>query len=203
LLVTPTAELQTDYGVDGTPAAVVVDATRMVVGGPAAGADEIRTLVRGSVAALSGGSVATAAPKHVHQIEPRPLDIGDLAPDVTVQDASGRRIQLAERLAGGKVILFWDSMCGFCELLAPDLAAWEQEVGDPPLIVVSRDPVGTPLSLEAVTVYDPSNAAAAAFGSPGTPSAVRVDHEGKIASGMAAGGPEVMVLLGQSVDRVP
>jgi thiol-disulfide isomerase/thioredoxin/uncharacterized membrane protein YphA (DoxX/SURF4 family) len=201
VLVTANSEEQYAYGVGGTPAAVVVTKGR-VVGGPAEGADAIRSLVRGAVATLSQAVDAHAG--HVHQIEPRPLAEGDAAPDPVVVDAEGKELRLLESAEGDRVLLFWDVTCGFCSRLQPELDTWLAERnGDAPrLVLVSRNDPGTDPTLPATTVYDRGSVVADLYSAPGTPSAMAVTAQGFVHGRLAVGGPEVMSLL-QSFQASP
>ena len=99
-------------------------------------------------------------------------------------------------------MLFWNTGCGFCQQMLPDLKAWEEVSpgGAPRLLVV---PTGTEeanrqMDLTSTVVLDQQFAAGRAFGASGTPSAVLVDAEGRIASEVAVGAPAVLRLAGAS-----
>ena len=96
-------------------------------------------------------------------------------------------------------MLFWNPGCCFCQQMLPDLKAWEKNhpEGAPRLLVVSagteqanrKQGFSTP-----TLVLDYNFAAGRAFGASGTPRAVLVDAEGKIASEVARGAPAVLEL---------
>jgi hypothetical protein len=80
-----------------------------------------------------------------------------------------------------------------------DLTAWGVKAPDdaPQLLVVSR---GTPaanqaMGLRAPVVLETDFAVSHAFGVTGTPSAVLVDEQGRIASPLARGVPAVLALV--------
>ena len=52
------------------------------------------------------------------------------------------------------------------------------------------------MGLSSTVVLDQEFAVGSAFGASGTPSAVLVDEDGKIASGLAVGGPAILELAG-------
>jgi uncharacterized membrane protein YphA (DoxX/SURF4 family)/thiol-disulfide isomerase/thioredoxin len=172
------------YGVDATPAAVVVTPDGRVSAGPAFGGDEIAALVAPYV-----------GHQHVHQIEPRPLGEGDPAPEVTLTDEDGAAVDPA-RLEDEAVLLFWDPACGFAGQIREDVVAWEAANDPAPLVLVSAgEPSAVRASgLRSRLVLDPHFAAGSAYGAPGTPSAVAV-RQGRIASPVAVGGPDVLDLL--------
>jgi hypothetical protein len=95
-------------------------------------------------------------------------------------------------------VLFWDPAYGYSQQMLADLKAWEASppAGAPRLLVVSRGEPETnrTVGLTSTTVLDQGFDVGRAFGAPGTPSAVLIDAEGRIASGVAVGAQEVMAL---------
>jgi len=102
------------------------------------------------------------------------------------------------------LLLFWDPGCGFCQHMLDDLQAWEAHPprGAPRLLVVSTGSVETNrgLGLRSTMVLDQNMSVGSTFGANGTPMAVLVDAQGKMASALAAGAPAVLALAG--VDQV-
>lgn len=82
--------------------------------------------------------------------------------------------------------------------MLPDLQEWEADPpeGAPKLLVVSAGTVeaNKEMGLRSPVVLDQQFAAGRAFGAAGTPSAVLVDKEGKVASEVAVGAPAVLEL---------
>ena len=83
-----------------------------------------------------------------------------------------------------------------------DLKAWEADPpeGAPKLLVVSSGTVAEnkAMGLRSTVVLDQNFSVGSAFGASGTPSAVLVDSEGKVASEVAVGAPAVLGLAGAS-----
>lgn len=81
-----------------------------------------------------------------------------------------------------------------------DLKAWRADPppGAPRLLVVSAGTAEANRAdgLAAPVLLDDSFAVGRAFGATGTPSAVLVDADGRIASEVAVGGPAVLALAG-------
>ena len=79
-----------------------------------------------------------------------------------------------------------------------DLQAWETKPlkGAPQLLVVSTGTVedNRALSLRAPVILDQGFSAGRQFGATGTPMAVLIDAQGRIASDVVAGGPAVLTL---------
>src|SRR5205807_7058688 len=97
---------------------------------------------------------------------------------------------------------FWRPSCGFCQRMLTDLKAWEAQ---PPeealrLLVVSTDSMESnqAMGLRSTVLLDQDGMwVGRLFGANGTPMAVLVDAQGKIASELAAGAPAVLALAGQ------
>jgi hypothetical protein len=80
-----------------------------------------------------------------------------------------------------------------------DLKAWEERrpEGAPTLLVVSSESVADNQALglrDPVVLDHTAMSVGSQFGATGTPIAVLVDEEGKIASTLAAGAPAVLAL---------
>jgi peroxiredoxin len=195
-------EVAEAYQAHGTPSAVLVrqDGT---IGSPLAqGADAIRALIATTVSS-NGAAVA--------QRQPTGLKIGELAPDFSLPDLAGKTVKFSDFRGNRTLILFWRPSCGFCARMLPDLKAWETNArnGAPKLLVVSTDSVADnqAMGLRSRIVLDNSGMSVGSkFGAGGTPMAVLVDAEGKIASQLAAGAPAVLELAGREqadASRIP
>src|SRR5882724_4884411 len=189
-------EVAEAYQAYGTPSAVVVrqDGT---IGSPLAqGADAIRALITTTL------NPPAAAPR-----PPAGLKIGEPAPDFSLPDLAGKTVKLSDFRGKPTLVLFWRPSCGFCERMLPDLKTWETNArtGAPKLLVVSTDSIAEnqAMGLRSPVVLDKGGInVGSKFGAGGTPMAVLVDAEGKIASELAAGAPAVLALAGQEQRQV-
>ena len=172
-----------DYRVEFTPGALVVSTDGFITVPPAYGSDDVRRLY----VALDGKSADDI------EIGPPPVRPGDDVPDVDV-DFNGSRVPVAQAAGEDSVLLFWDTTCGFCQQITDDVA--RRQDSTPLLLVLRGTDVDTvrESGLTAPIAVDPGFAVGNALQAPGTPVAVRV-REGKIASTVAVGGPEVLDLL--------
>jgi thiol-disulfide isomerase/thioredoxin len=109
-------------------------------------------------------------------------------------------VNLASFRGEKTLVLFWNPGCGFCQQMLDDLKDFEANPpeGAPKLLFVSS---GTKesnreMGLTSTVVLDQQFAVGQSFGASGTPSAVLVDEEGKIASELAVGAPGVLALAG-------
>ena len=181
------------FGATGTPSAVLVDAAGRIGSPLAVGGPAVLSLLTGQPpkAVDVAGNGAKGSP---------PPAVGDPAPAVRLPDLSGKEVELAEFRGTNTLLLFWNPGCGFCARMLDDLRAWEANPPDgaPRLLVVSRGDVeaNRAMGLQSPVVLDQTFATAQSFGASGTPSAVLVDAEGTIASGIAKGAQAVLGLAG-------
>lgn len=198
----------------GTPAAVLVHADGTIASPVVTGAEAIR----GLVARFSGQAQSVNATSHVptqgpgtrcpqcgqvHAASPAASSahVGDPAPQIALPDLSGRRITLSDFKGTEALVLFWNPACGFCQRMADEWRSWEADrpAGTPQPLIVST---GTPeanraMDLRSPVVLEPKFSVGYAFGASGTPSAVLIDAEGRIASEVAVGASAVMALARQ------
>jgi len=121
-------------------------------------------------------------------------------PSLELRDLKGGSMDLATLGGQRTLLLFWNPSCGFCQELLDDVKAWEKRRGqdDPRMVVVSG---GSPKAnreqgFASQVLLDARFAAGARFGAGGTPSAVIVDAEGRVASDVGVGAEAVMKLAG-------
>jgi thiol-disulfide isomerase/thioredoxin len=177
------------YEARATPSAVLVDAHGAIASPLASGEVAIAALVERT----------TAPALQVQQMQPA-ANPGDPLPKTNgITDLDGNSADLGGALAGEeRVLLFWDPGCGFCQRMVPDLQTLEREEPDvaEAFVLVSRgDPqanrghgLSLPILLEQSFELGPK------VGIQGTPSAVRVDADGRVASGVAVGADAVLAL---------
>jgi peroxiredoxin len=218
-------EVSEAYQVDGTPSAVLVSPDGTIASPVAGGAEAIRALVADAV-----GAPAPELPMHqpaaqgepcpncgkVHaantgngqaaeqQAVPAGLNIGEPAPPVRLRDLKNKKVNLASFRGEKTLVLFWNPGCGFCQQMLDDLKDWEANPpeGAPKLLFVSTGTkeANRQMGLTSTVVLDQQFAVGQSFGADGTPSAVLVDEEGKIASELAVGAPGVLALAGVAPD---
>ena len=186
------------FGVSGTPSAVLVDGQGNIGSGVAVGASSVLGLLRNEAPAPVEANGAA---------EPEPPKIGTPAPPVKLPDVDGNTVDLAEHRGTRTLLLFWSPGCGFCQKMLSDLKKWEAKPpkGAPKLVLISS---GTPeenkaQGLRSPILLDDEFAVGEAFGSDGTPSAIMIDAQGRIASELAVGGPDVMKLARSTRDAQP
>ena len=188
ILVQSDREVLDSYQVNGTPGAVLIAPDGTIASPIHGGADAISALV---------GAVVSPASLQVQHSGP---GVGHPAPDVGLLTVDGQASRLSERLDGRTAVLFWNPGCGFCQRMLPDLRRFDEDppAEAPSIVLVSTGDAASneELGLRAPVLLDDSFAAGSAFGATGTPSAVLVDEEGRIASPIAVGAPAVLELVG-------
>jgi peroxiredoxin len=230
VLVQKDGEISQAYQVAGTPSAVLVQPDGTVGSSLAAGADAIRRLVRSAAglpdpalpAALAvngrgqpnlrghedcncgqNGAHGSAAAVALPGVARR----GDPAPVFHLPDLDGAPVELSSFAGWPTILVFWDPGCGYCRRMLDDLKAWEANppAGAPKLLLVST---GTPEAnraqgLRAPILLDPDFSVGQRYGVRGTPSAVLVDADGRIASDVAVGADAVLALARRAPTSVP
>ena len=98
------------------------------------------------------------------------------------------------------LVLFWSPDCGFCNSMRDELLDWERDrpVTAPRLLVVSSgsEEATRAEGFSSTVVLDPDFAVGAAFGAGGTPMALLLDREGRVASPLTGGAEGVFALAG-------
>ncbi len=203
-------EVEMAYDVNGTPSAVVIETDGRVVSDLATGADAILRLLN---RALSGVLAAppTAVPTRLVPLlpglprngsaPPAPsLVVGDTAPALALPDLDGDLHTLFDFAGQEIMLLFWSNTCGFCMDILPDLQRWQSRapVGSPHLVLIASGTAeeNRTANLPGTVLLDQHFLTGNAYGATGTPSAVLIDRDGKVASELVAGIPLVLALLG-------
>jgi peroxiredoxin len=208
ILLQQDLEVAHTYQVTGTPSAILVrpDGT---IGSPLAqGPQQVTSLLATVVGRPTLVPLPLIAPagRNGHTARPHPvsLEVGEPAPTLQLPDLTGALVDLADFHGNNTLVLFWNPTCGFCQRMLDDLKAWEAKPpkGAPQLVVVSTGAVeaNQGQGFRAPLLLDPGFNAGQAFGVSGTPSAVLLDGEGKIAAAVAVGAPRVLALAGVTQD---
>jgi peroxiredoxin len=204
-------ETRNAYDIGGTPAAVIVSPDGTVATQVAMGADGIRALVARTVGVPmqyptvggnghdNGKRNGSGAVASKHQSARK----GKRAPGFHLPDLDGKTIGLDDLRGSSTLVLFWNPNCGYCKAMLNDLKAWEANPteGAPKLVVFSSGTVeaNRAMGLRSPVVLDDGFAVASSFGANGTPSAVLVDAENKIASDVAVGATAILTLAGNNL----
>ena len=176
------------YRLQWTPTAVLIDRHGTIASPVAAGAESISRLV-GAIAASPEPSPEAMIPHYREKT--LGLPIGSAAPMLPIENGNGPHL-----------LLFWRLGCPYCQGIFAALERWIAGRADRPADAVSLVVVNwgqePNVGLEGVPVVeDASGDLARQFGAPGTPAAVIVDANGRVASTIGVGPLNVLALLGE------
>ena len=154
-----------------------------------------------------GGPPATAGlagARHASGKGPvRGLAVGVPAPDFELPAADGRLVSLRALLGRGLPVLLVFSVpgCGHCDALLPQVADWQHQHRDRLTVALAtRRPAGQKAATPAThglrdVLVQANREIAEAYQANGTPSAVLIAADGKIASPLASGAPAIIQLI--------
>ncbi|MDQ3864544.1 MAG: TlpA family protein disulfide reductase [Actinomycetota bacterium] len=200
VLMDQDGEVADSYHVEATPSAVLITLSGTVGSPLAEGPDAVEALITQAAGAPAQMPILHSTTAHATQEESRPaaLEVGDPVPEVRLPGLMGEEVSLADLKGRKTLLLFWSTECSFCQQMLPDLKELEATPpADAPEILIVSD--GTEednrqMGLQSSVVLDHEYAVEDAFGVEGTPSAVLVDEEGRMASEVAVGPEEVFKL---------
>jgi len=126
---------------------------------------------------------------------------------VILPDLNGNVVDLSEFRGCPTVAIFWQPSCHFCKELLPELKALENShpADVVQLLMISTGTLeeNARLGMRSPVLLAPDFSVGSAFGVNGTPSAVLLDEEGRIASRIAVGGPAVLALANSAINARP
>jgi thiol-disulfide isomerase/thioredoxin len=181
-----------------TPTAIFVRADGTVASYPAAGDTAIRELVHEVRSAdLSDGQLYFARSGN----GTKPPKIGEAVPEFVLSDVDGGEVS-DTHLRGSKTLaVFWSLTCPHCKSMIEDLKKWDEtrNSGEPKLVVFSDGSIDDhrELGLRSPIVIDKEYKTSEKLGMSGTPSAVLIDEEGRIATETGIGAQNIWALIGK------
>jgi peroxiredoxin/uncharacterized membrane protein YphA (DoxX/SURF4 family) len=137
------------------------------------------------------------------------LTLGQAAPEFALPDLSGEVLTLSDLRAPGLpvLVLFSHPACGPCNALLPEVGRWQRERDHELLVaLVSSGDVEDDRARAAEhgltwMLRDDGDAVASTYGANGTPMAVVVDPDGRIASELVVGAEAIRGLVASAADR--
>lgn len=179
VLVDENAELYRAFEASGTPSAVLIAPD-------------------GSIASRIASGPASIEAMLADVLDAPGVPIGAPVPALELPSLEGEPVSLADLSGRDTLLLFWNPDCGYCRAMHDDLLAWEIKAnGTTPQLVVlsSGDEEATRADgFRSTVLLDENFAAGEQFGVSGTPMAVLLDADGRVASGVAAGAAAVLAL---------
>jgi peroxiredoxin len=134
------------------------------------------------------------------------LAVGTDAPAFELESTSGERVSMASLVDEGKpvLLLFTTADCGPCNALMPEVGGWQEEYADSLTIAVvgggneeGNRAKAAEHGIDRLLLQE-NDEVGRAYEYLGTPSAVVVSTEGKVASALVAGADAVRTLVGQA-----
>ena len=127
------------------------------------------------------------------------LPVGSEVPCVPLATLAGETKSIPDLVTAPTVVLCWNPDCGYCRAMHDDVLEWEASRAPeaPDLRVVSAGTVGDARAegFASAVLLDPDWTAASALGADGTPMAVRIEPNGRIASPVVSGATEAFTFL--------
>ena len=208
LLLQGESRVSEQYRAKWTPAAVVVSRYGRIASRMAFGDEDIRSLVADTVAPAAVRPAVTSVAGNGNGHEHRSADgnalfkVGDRAPSFSLPDLEGNLVTTESLIGRDTLLLFWDPKCPFCRAMSEDIRSWEENLPKraPQLVFVA---VGDAEQVEAESrrfksqfLHDREYEISKLFNTSLTPTAVLIDRDGRIASPLTAGLPNVLALVG-------
>jgi len=184
VLVDEDLRLSGAFGASGTPSAVLIAPDGTIASWVASGSEWIERLVDQALD---------------QQPAERGLPLGADVPPLELRSLDGETVSLERFRGHDTLLLFWNPDCGFCRSMHDDLIDWERRKATdrtPRLAVVSSgDEERTRAEgFSSTVLLDEDFRAGSAFGIDGTPMAVLLGADGRIASPVSAGADAVLAL---------
>jgi peroxiredoxin len=191
-------EIKEAFDITATPAAILIGADGRMQSRNAYLASGVQGLIDQALTGVPYNPVRVAPESgNGHHPAPGP-SISDPAPGFSLPNLNGDAMDLAELRGSPALLLFWRPSCSFCQQMLPALKQWEQRrpAESPRLLLVSSGTVeeNRSMQLESPVLLDNERSVMQAYGATGTPNAVLVDSEGRIASSVVVGAQAVMAL---------
>jgi thiol-disulfide isomerase/thioredoxin len=138
------------------------------------------------------------------------LPTGTTAPAFVLDALDGAKTSLESLVAGGKpvVLVFTNPRCGPCEALLPELAHWQQEYASVMTLALVSEGTAREERAEAKhglshVLLQGKREVAESYLAHGTPGAVIVGTDGRVASSVAQGADAIRRLIGECLDAGP
>ena len=131
------------------------------------------------------------------------IPVGEQFPAFHLPDATGRMIGVDDFCGGRTLLVHWNPSCGFCDLIAPELAELAPKLAETKtdLALVSYGDVDRNLEfaerhgLDYPLLLVDGSPPPAGFAAMGTPVAYELDEAGRVAKPLAMGADEVAALV--------
>lgn len=225
LLLDGDSKVADEYQAKWTPAAVLINPDGSIASQVVFGNNALREWVRNLIAGgtlqpgasseLGGhsanGANGHSANGHIPQVATvySVLRLGDPAPRFTLKDLSGKVVNLEDLLGSPTLLLFWNVRCRIGKTMLADLKKWDEHPphGAAKLVFIvtgeKEDVKEAHRRFKSLSLHDPAFDVAPLYGTKFTPSAILMDGQGRVASGLAIGHDNVRALIGLPKAELP
>ncbi len=193
------------YEAKWTPAAVLIGPQGRIASNNAYGDEAIRKLIAAGARAngFESGNAGLGSNNGLEiSLGTSSLKVGDPAPEFLLQDTDGEPVSMIDLSGRATLLLFWSPSCPYCTEMSDQIRRWEEDPppGAPRLVFVSSGDLEQVKkdseSFESLFLHDDGFQLGSMLGTKSTPSALLIDSEGRIASSIATGSANVMLLAG-------
>jgi peroxiredoxin len=192
------------YDVTGTPMAVAIGPDGLIRSELAAGIDAVQELLdhldRGDRDGLLLPIVRVGGSNGGGDGDGGHAALGERIPDLELEGLDGVPTSLRAAVGDAPhLMMFWSPTCGYCDAMLDAVRALEARDDLPPLLLVATGDADANRAqgLRSRTLLDPGfEDTGTELGVAGTPSALRLDGDGRIVSRLAVGADSVLALAG-------
>jgi peroxiredoxin len=143
--------------------------------------------------------------------EPQGLDVGTKFPAFSLPDLEGRQVSMENYRGTRTLLIHWSPQCGFCELIASDLARLQPQLekrGVQLLLLAHEDAeanrkLAKEHGLNCPILLCKGSKVPEPLANLGTPSAYLLDVEGRVAKSLAVGSDSVLDLAEEAAREKP
>jgi len=187
-------EISKTFGAEWTPTALLINAKGLIASRLATGNSAIKELIEKVME-------EDFEDEFVHIGDGNGIKIGEKAPKFSLEDLKGNKVSNDYFYEKKTLVAYWNMNCPHCINMMEELRKWDKAKGvdDPNLLVISSGEMDAhkEMDLDSPVLIDNDNEVATELGMQGTPSAILIDKNGKIASETAVGAGRIWALLGK------
>ena len=189
-------EISELFGAEWTPTALFINSDGAIASRVAAGDSAIRELME-----LVEAEAFEKDNDFILNGEGKDSKLGTDAPEFALNDLKGEEISEAYFKEQKTIVTYWGTKCPHCVNMLEELREWDKSKGvdDPNLLVISSGEIEDhdEMELNSPVVIDNEHEVGPGLGMQGTPSAILIGKDGKIASEVAVGADGIWSLLGK------
>jgi thiol-disulfide isomerase/thioredoxin/uncharacterized membrane protein YphA (DoxX/SURF4 family) len=198
ILLQKDREIALEFESPWTPTMIFVSSKGTIGSSPAVGDIAIREMIS-KVKMLDFSSKLAAVKTSETSL------FGTEAADFELRNSSGKTTKLADLKGNETLAVFWSVTCPHCVAFLEEFREWDQtKNGNSPNLVLFSTAVGDDfkeLGFRSESVTDTEWKISNKIGMEGTPSAILINADGKIASETAAGAKNIMALIGKRSEK--